>query len=139
MWRPARPLSMLARDAVLVVAVFACSSAWATPEDMAKLPLTQPFQCLVCHQTNPDETGSFALNDFGADFLQNERVWNSALAAVDSDRDGCLNGVELGDVNGDGQTDGNVDDLSTNPGVEDCGATVDLQTWGTLKALFDNR
>ena len=139
MLRTARPLSLLAHSASLVVAVLLCAPAWATLDDMAKLPLAEPFQCLVCHQTNPNESGSFALNVFGDDFLTNGRLWDSELAAKDSDRDGCLNGVELGDADGNGAPDGNVENLSTNPGESDCGATVDLQTWGTLKALFDNR
>lgn len=121
--------------AILVVAV-ACVPAGATEADLAALPpVTEPFQCAICHvgDNTPD------LNPFGEDFLANGRIWDAGLAALDSDGDNCANGVELGDADGDGQNDGNVDSLQSNPGVAfDCGgASVDSRTWGELKALFD--
>lgn len=116
--------------------------AMATEQDMALLPLVSPFECLACHtQENPSQ-GSFALNSFGDDFLQNGRIWDSHLAHLDSDSDGCLNGVEVGDSDGDGFADGNVEEQAGNPGVADncgSGSLVDEKTWGTLKALFDAR
>ncbi len=82
------------------------------------------------------------MNPFGVDFRGNNRVWNAVLAQMDSDDDGCLNGVELGDSDGDGQLDGNIHEENGNPGVaDDCGsgALTDEVTWGALKALFSSR
>ncbi len=112
--------------------------AAATEADLQQLPVTEPFQCLLCHVSEPAQSGS-PLNAFGTDFLANFRTWDAALASLDSDGDGCTNGVELGDVDGDGQSDGNVDQLQSNPGApNDCGgASVDSRTWGELKSLFD--
>ena len=117
-------------------------SARATEQDMAQLPLTAPFACLACHTTSDPGPGSFALNPFGDDFLQNGRVWDSNLAHLDSDGDNCLNGVEVGDSDGDGFADGNVEEQAANPGVSDncgSGSLVDEKTWGALKAMFDGR
>jgi len=139
MWVTPRPLSAYARVMTLVIALLACGPAWATEADMEQLPVSEPFLCLLCHEDQEPQPTSFALNDFGVDFLANARRWDAVLAAVDSDGDGCLNGVELGDANGDGQADGNVERLQTNPGESDCGSNVDRETWGNLKALFDNR
>ncbi len=108
----------------------------ATELDLAALPpVTEPFRCALCHISDSDTD----LNAFGLDFLDNGRLWDATLAALDSDGDNCANGVELGDADGDGQNDGNVDSLQSNPGVAfDCGgASVDSRTWGELKALFD--
>ena len=77
---------------------------------------------------------------FGVDFLQNDRIWDAELAQMDSDGDGCLNGVEVGDSDGDGEADGNVTVQVGNPGViDDCDSEslVDERTWTQLKALFD--
>ena len=123
--------------ASLVVVMGLCLPVLATQADMDNQlpPQTDPFACLICHQS-ADGSG---LNLFGVDFLGNDRLWNRILAEMDSDGDGCVNGFELGDVDGDGENDGNVGDLQSNPGViGDCGgATVDSRTWGELRALFD--
>lgn len=114
-------------------------SALATEADMAVLPVVEPFRCLLCHvPTNPTRTDR-DLNLFGEDFLDNGRRWNATLAALDSDGDGCSNGFELGDMDGNGVADGNVSVLNSNPGVPgDCGELIiDARTWGALKALFD--
>lgn len=114
----------------------------ATEQDMATLPITAPFECLSCHTVRNPGPGSFALNVFGEDFLQNGRVWDSNLAHLDSDGDNCLNGVEVGDSDGDGIADGNVEEQAGNPGVADncgSGSLVDEKTWGALKAMFDGR
>ena len=114
----------------------------ATEEDMAALPITDPFACMSCHTDRTPGPGSFALNVFGEDFLQNGRVWDSNLAHLDSDGDNCLNGVEVGDSDGDGIADGNVEEQAGNPGVADncgSGSLVDEKTWGALKAMFDGR
>jgi hypothetical protein len=59
---------------------------------------------------------------------------------MNSDGDNCSNGFELGDSDGDGENDVGVTELQTNPGVDDCsGASVNETTWGSLKALFDQK
>ena len=125
----------------LVASIVLCLPAAATDVDMSQLPpVVEPLRCLICHQTDPGETSDTTLNLFGADFLANGRLWDDTLANQNSDGDGCSNGFELGDVDGDGENDGNVTELQSNPGVEDCnGASVDHRTWGELKALFGSK
>jgi len=113
--------------------------AAATTVDMSRLPVVTPNLCLACHTSSSPAGGNAALNVFGQDFRSNGRVWDSNLAALDSDGDGCLNGVEVGDSDGDGRADGNVTAQAGNPGVPDeCGSgpLVDEKTWSTLKAMF---
>lgn len=119
----------------------AAPPARATEQDMDLLPVVEPFRCLLCHTQESPGFVQADLNPFGLDFLDNGRAWDDGLAALDSDDDGCANGVELGDADGDGQPDGNVTLLSSNPGRPgDCGELViDAYTWGALKALFDDR
>ena len=134
-------LAVLSVAAALILGAAGPPCTHATPADMAVLPVVVPFECLICHvEVNPGPT-SAALNLFGLDFLAGGRVWNAELAALDSDGDGCLNGVELGDADGDGLADGNVTTLATNPGDPgDCSRLgIDASTWGALKAMFDNR
>jgi len=114
----------------------------ATEADMNRLPVTGPFLCLACHTAADPAPGRAGLNVFGDDYLANGRRWDENLAQEDSDGDGCLNGVEIGDSDGDGEPDGNVVEQAGNPGVvDDCGSgqLVDEKTWGALKALFDGR
>jgi len=116
--------------------------AQATQADMDKLPVTSPNLCLACHTSESPGAGTADLNVFGVDFLNNGRMWDSNLAQLDSDGDGCLNGVEVGDSDGDGYADGNVDEQAGNPGVPgNCGSgsLVDEKTWDALKAMFDGR
>ena len=124
-----------------VAAAVACAGpALATNLDMSRLPVVTPNLCLACHVSSAPTSGNAALNVFGLDFRANGRVWDSNLAALDSDGDGCLNGVEVGDSDGDGRPDGNVTAQAGNPGVPDeCGSgpLVDERTWGALKAMFD--
>lgn len=132
----------------VLVALLVAGAAvgWGTPGrattgDMDQLPVTTRFACLNCHLSSQPTAGDFELNAFGQDFLANDRIWNVDLAQLDSDGDGCLNGVELGDSDGDGLPDGNVSEEMGNPGVVDeCGggALTDEVTWGALKALFDS-
>ncbi len=129
----------LARLAALAVVLVWAIPVAATPQDMAKLPVFEPYRCAVCHVESPENGGDTTLNPFGNDFLANLRRWNLALAELDSDSDGCLNGVELGDSDGDAVADGNTDRLTSNPGAADCGSSLDVTTWGELKALFESR
>ncbi|MCP4293109.1 MAG: hypothetical protein GY780_14885 [bacterium] len=120
--------------------LFSGSSSFATDLDMLQLPLASPNLCLACHTQESPSPGDAELNPFGIDFLENGRVWDSNLAQLNSDGDSCLNGVEVGDSDGDGQADGNVEEQSGNPGVVDnCGSAdlVDEKTWDALKAMFD--
>jgi hypothetical protein len=125
----------------VLTAASLCVPASATEADMDTLPVVEPFLCAVCHvSSTPDQT-SFELNPFGDDFLAGGRVWNDTLASADSDDDNCVNGVELGDTDGDGVADGNVTSLQSNPGDgTDCGVnTVDPTTWTELKGLFNRK
>jgi len=126
--------------AVAVCLTLSVSGARATEFYMSLLPVTSPNLCLACHTVAAPVGGNTALNPFGLDFQANGRLWDSNLAQLDSDDDGCLNGVEVGDSDGDGNPDGNVTEQAGNPGVfDDCGSgsLVDEKTWGTLKAMFD--
>jgi len=123
-------------------AVVPALSVYATETDMNRLPVVGPYLCLACHTQAAPGPGSTELNVFGEDYLANGRRWDENLAQEDSDGDGCLNGVEIGDSDGDGEPDGNVLEQAGNPGVVDeCGSghLVDEKTWGALKALFDGR
>ena len=133
------------RLAVVAMTVGAClcaSGAGATAVDMLNLPVTSPNLCLACHVVAAPSEGDAGLNPFGIDYLANGRLWDPNLAMLDSDEDGCLNGVEVGDSDGDGFPDGNVTEQAGNPGVKDecgSGSLVDEKVWGTLKAMFDGR
>jgi len=121
--------------------VVLCQVSAATEEDMALLPVAEPFLCAVCHTTGDPVAGQSDLNLFGLDFLAADRQWTSDLASADSDGDSCTNGVELGDIDADGVADGNVTSLQSNPGDgTDCGVnSVDATTWTELKGLFDRK
>ncbi len=129
----------------MATVVTVCLVVWngaaeATEFDMSQLPVSSPNLCLSCHDVDSPTAATADLNVFGLDFLANGRLWDSNLAQGDSDNDGCLNGVEVGDSDGDGNPDGNVTEQAGNPGVfDDCGSgsLVDEKTWGTLKAMFD--
>jgi len=113
----------------------------ATTGDMEQLPVATRFGCKNCHVSSQPTPADFALNSFGQDFLNHNRLWNADLAQLDSDGDGCLNGVELGDSDGDGELDGNIIEETGNPGeADDCGggALTDEITWGAFKALFSS-
>jgi hypothetical protein len=139
MGRTDRYGNTLVRLAALAVVLGWAIPVVATTQDMALLPIYDPLRCLICHTENPEGGGETTLNVFGADFLANLRHWNGTLAEMDSDSDGCLNGVELGDSDGDGVADGNISRLTSNPGAADCGSSLDPTTWGELKALFESR
>mgnify|MGYP001127676329 CR=1 FL=1 len=109
---------------------------------LSRLPSSATtFGCANCHDGASSyavPTGA-ALNPFGVAFQQNGLLWDDTLAEANADGDGCSNGVELGDSNGDGTPDRNVTQQTTNPGVDgDCeAASTDEATWGALKSLFN--
>lgn len=119
----------------LLVLFGTIAPAWATPEFMQQLPVSSRFACLICHDTA--EPLSADLNGFGTAFEQNGSQWNATLAAKSSDTDGCTNGFELGDENGDGKLDDtSLDAERYNPGNDDCELQLTDKAWGQLKQLF---
>ena len=134
------------RMSVLLLLLLLAVSASATEDLQELLPLHVPFSCANCHEPGATPTMSApALNLFGLDFNNPEigdNTWTSYLAGLDSDGDGCTNGAEVGDVDGNGRVDNGVTQESSNPGLEgDCSSAsvIDQKTWGQLKAMFNNR
>jgi hypothetical protein len=126
---------------VAVLVILCVSAASATEALQADLPLSVPFACLNCHLSDAPSAANASLNAFGTAFFDHGSEWDSYLAGLDSDEDGCTNGAEVGDVDGNGVADGSVTQESSNPGVAgDCSAsTIDASTWGELKAMFTGR
>jgi len=118
----------------LLVLLGTTAPAWATQELMQELPASGRFGCLICHQTAAPVSND--LNAFGAAFLDNGARWDAALAHSSSDEDGCTNGFELGDENGDGKLDDSVTAERYNPGSDDCPLQINDSAWGELKKLF---
>ncbi len=136
------PLPGLCQLVAVMVMVLMVPSVQATEDYMDLLPMVDPYFCLTCHYAEDPGGGDSSLNPFGIDFDINGRVWDYHLANLNSDEDGCLNGVEIGDSDGDGVIDGNVTEQAGNPGVRDncgSGSLVDEKTWDALKAMFDGR
>jgi len=103
---------------------------------MHSLPVYKHYKCTLCH-TSGTPTSSSDLNSFGADFKTNGFIWNNALAIKDSDGDGFLNGIELGDDLGDGTPD--IGFERSNPGDRfNTPNSIDRSTWGILKSLFED-
>jgi hypothetical protein len=135
----------LAGGLVLALVAGAAVVGLATTSDQSVLPIppeSSQFGCLNCHTLVQPTQSDHQLNPFGDDYLTAGRQWTPALAQQDSDEDGCTNGFELGDADGDGVLDQDEPGVSENgnPGEPgDCGgngALTDPQTWGALKALF---
>ncbi|MDO9171139.1 MAG: hypothetical protein Q7W29_04825 [bacterium] len=125
---------------VVALVILNVAAASATETLMDRLPLNARFSCLNCHTVAAPTSATAALNPFGAAFRDGGSVWDNALAVQDSDGDGCTNGAEVGDIDGNGQIDGGVTEESSNPGDEDCSASIlDEKTWGQLKAMFNGR
>jgi len=100
-----RPLAVentrILATVLAVVFVFSGGDAVATEFDMSKLPVSAPNLCLSCHTVDAPAANDREMNVFGLDFLANGRIWDLDLAQLDSDNDGCLNGVEVGDSDGE--------------------------------------
>ena len=137
---------LLARSLTTVSAVIAVLAlvavVHANTTHMAQLPASATLGCANCHVNGTTSTvpASAALNGFGQAFKNNNMVWNRALAEKDSDSDGCTNGVELGDADGNGEPDAHQPQQTSNPGSGgDCQPnTLNEQTWGALKSLFNS-
>ncbi|MHB8078028.1 MAG: hypothetical protein ACYDIE_02065 [Candidatus Krumholzibacteriia bacterium] len=126
---------------IVVLAVLALVAAVnANTTHMAQLPSSAKLGCANCHVNGTSsQAPSVELNGFGRDFKNNGMVWNSTLAAMDSDGDRCLNGIELGDADGNGIPDAGQSVQTSNPGIADCQpSTLDETTWGALKSLFNS-
>lgn len=78
------------------LALLWAQNAFGLSDLVSQIPNGSIFSCGTCH------TVSFGWNAFGQGFKQNNRVWNAALARLDSDGDGLTNGQELGDPDGEG-------------------------------------
>lgn len=125
----------------VVIAVLALVAVvGANPTHMAQLPASSTLGCANCHVNATSVSAPSAeVNGFGRDFKRNGMLWNGALASLDSDGDGCLNGIELGDSDGNGVPDAGQAVQTSNPGSVDCRpSTVNEQTWGALKSLFNS-
>lgn len=128
---------------MLLLLLLLSAPAGATDVLQAQMPLlfsSDGNTCVTCHlaEATPTESDP-ALNDFGLDF-STILAWNSTLANLDSDGDGCTNGAEIGDVDGNGQPDEGVTEASSNPGLGgDCSSAsvLDQKSWGDLKAMFN--
>ena len=124
--------------AALAVAVMA-GRVLANQTYASRLPSSASFGCANCHVgASATQAPSTALNPFGQAFKDNAFAWNAALAGRDSEGDGCANGYELGDADGNGLPDGHQTQQTSNPGLADCQPnTIDEQTWGALKRAFN--
>ena len=132
---------VLKRDSLfillIVVIALLCTDTLKSREDyMRTLPVYQRYKCALCH-TSASPTSASDLNGFGVDFRENNYVWYTALSVQDSDSDGFVNGVELGDENGDGVAD--IGFERSNPGDRlNTPNSIDRGTWGILKSLFEH-
>jgi len=119
----------------VALAMVAAVPALASEATMANLPVINPFECANCHNHADPEMSGTGLNDFGSDFQI--YGWGPELAAMDSDGDGCNNGIEIGDSDGNGEADNGVSNESSNPGASDCSADSEELSWSDLKDLFN--
>jgi hypothetical protein len=104
---------------------------------MQELPSSKKFECRNCHLSA--DPASADLNSFGDAFRDNGSRWDATLAAQSSDEDGCTNGFELGDEDGDGTLDDQtlvINGERHNPGMDDCHLQLNQSAWGELKKLF---
>ena len=121
---------------ILAVALLCAGTLKSRDEYMRTLPVYQRYKCTLCHSSAVPASAS-DLNSFGMDFKENGFKWDAALSAQDSDDDGFLNGIELGDENGDGVAD--IGFERSNPGDRlNTPNSIDKGTWGILKSLFEH-
>lgn len=136
---------LLARSLITITVAIAAlalvAAVNANTTHMAQMPGSATWGCANCHVNGTStQAPSVETNSFGRDFRDNGMVWNRILAEKDSDGDGCLNGIELGDADGNGVPDAHQTQQTSNPGSGgDCQpSTVDDTTWGALKSLFNS-
>ena len=127
--------------------VMPLSVANATEADFEALPALLVHGCLTCHDGPTSTAEAVAsdegsnLNSFGADWLSFGRTWSPALAAANSDQDGCKNGYELGDPTGRWTPSEDHISIPTrdqkHPGrAGDCLLPLGEESFGVLKSLF---
>ncbi len=106
-----------------------------TDDFMQRLPVYGDLNCEICHTRSDPSTGAAEMNPFGKDFQDNGNEWNKKLAEMDSDNDGCTNGIEIGDEDGDGSP--TTVRVRSNPGDPfDTPSSLDQKTWGVIKSLY---
>ena len=99
---------------VLFLFFLGVNQAWGYSGWENNIPNGSKFGCNNCHV--PDMSGK---TQFGINYKNNGYVWNSTLAAIDSDGDTFTNGIELQDPDGTwvkGQPAPGNTALVTNPG-----------------------
>jgi hypothetical protein len=134
---------------VIACALAHAPLARATSEQMQALPsFSGPGNgCTFCHagvavtETSVPPSSTSSLTAFGIDWVTAGRQWGASLAHANSDGDGCTNGWELGDSSGTwrpGGDSGTSDrPAQSNPALNDCALPLDEQSWGVLKAFFE--
>ena len=127
------------RSGPAVMLLLVAAMAWGRAETMEQdLPVFAPYRCANCHTATLPTAND--LNAFGRDY-RDFGPWGELLATMDSDGDGCTNGAEIGDIDGNGQIDDGVTQESSNPGIAgDCSSAIaEALSWGKLKAIFDGQ
>lgn len=105
-----------------VVFVLSINNSYSKSNFISQLPNGSVNSCATCHVSN----SNYSLNSFGSTinskYLSSGKVvWNSALAALDSDGDGFPNGTELQDPSGtwkSGSSAPGDPSKVSNPGVK---------------------
>ncbi len=145
-----RPLSSIFLGGAVIVlfsGLVSVHAARATEQDAAKIPPTD-LGCTLCH-SGPSATvdfippgGSESLTSFGRQWLSlgvapGDRLW-SEMAGLNADTDGCSNGYEMGDPDGDYPAGATPKPRFLDPSEQDCILPLDEQSWGNLKSLFES-
>lgn len=135
--------------ALVTTAVALASPVGATVTAQDKVP-PNSFGCTLCHAgtgvtaTEVPPAVAATLQPFGNDWVslaadESGRSWADMVAqSMDSDGDLCSNGYELGDPDGNYFEDQQLEDRDQDPNRDDCTLPLDEQSWGNLKALFED-
>lgn len=111
-------LSSLVAVGIQLALLLSSARVEARPQYLSRLPNTAG--CSNCHNNINGGPGCSlppCLNPFGMAFDAAGRVWSPTLAARDTDGDGCSNGEEIGDADGDGVLD-TADFCARSPGLD---------------------